>query len=177
MKLQSLTKRTLEREAHNALVRITYDSITDAGKGAYLRLFRLTDQTLGIRGLVELWSGWIGGNANAERRPLYEIFSNEKAYRTARNYQIEDHITSWESRDEKSHQYQGASLISAQVPDFSILGPSLLIVSVSGLSAQNDQRLGLLTVNAMGWAAGVSVKAVCERTNDSAWLESLDRPL
>lgn len=173
--LQDLTKRKLEREAHTALGHIINVDPSDTHKGAVIRLFHLSHHSDGMAGLTELWSAWIGGNArsNIERRPKYEALSYEKALRTALNHYMHSHVSSYESVRPKVHQYQGAVLIGAYIKDIHATEPTLLIASVSGLSALNDQRLALFTNERMGWASPVSIVKVCAVTGDHEYMEGV----
>ncbi len=170
IKLQDLTRRKLERQANAAIVRATDLDRADVGKGAIIRLFHLSDQSAGMSGLTELWFSWIGGRANEDRRSKYEVFSFEKALRTALNYQQLGHVSSFESVRRDAYQYQGAALVECMVPELNQSGLSTLIVSVSGLAALNDQRTGLLTLELMDWKAEKSITRVLATTDDRGYL-------
>ena len=167
--LQELTLRRLERAANTAIARVIAREPADNGKGAMLRLYHLSSPEDGMAGLTELWSGWVGGNSNTTKQAKYCVISSEKALRLALNHQRYRHITSFESLAPTFHQYQGAALLRAEVPDISGTAASIIIVSVSGLSAINDQRIGLLTIAAMEWDANNSIRQVVSLTQDSEY--------
>lgn len=168
--LQNLTLRRLERSANIAIARIIEREPAEVGKGAMFRLYHLSSQNDGMSGMSELSSCWIGGNANREKTPKYSVFTVEKALRTAYNYQRYNHTSSQQSAVPRFHQYQGAALVHAKVPDINPEAESILIVSVSGLSAINDQRTGLLAIELMQWGAEHSIMHVLSTTQDRDYL-------
>ncbi len=172
--LQLTTLRNLERNASTAIARVIASDQSDAGKGAMFRLYHLTTREDSIRGLSELWAGWIGGRVNSAKRQAYGLFATEKALRLAKNCAESSHRTSFESARPDNQEYAGAVLLRARIPDIDQHSASFIIATVSGLSAINDQRTALLTIELMQWHLGDSIDQVLAVIQDPEYLHVRD---
>ncbi len=167
--LQLATLRNLERNASTAIARIIARDESEVGNGAIFRLYHLTSGADSIRGMSELWSGWIGGRSNAQKRQTYGLFTIEKSLRLAKNHAQFGHRTSYESARPEAQEYAGAVLLQARIPEIDQHADSLVIASVSGLSASNDQRTAILTVELMKWPLGDSIRNLMQITADDEY--------
>lgn len=94
--------------------------------------------------LLPLHAGWMGGMSNFGKLPKYYLLSIEKAMRLANDIVEEDHVSSWESRDEKRKLYGGAIRVFGTVRQVSNL-PVQIILSFSGLTEAGDEAAMVLT--------------------------------
>lgn len=125
-----------------------------AEKGAFLRAYVLPNLEESYIGLVNLYSGWIGGQSNNDEIDKYLIVSVEKAIRLASNAKKYRHMCSWESRDPETfvfrEKFGGAILVRCSLPTLDP-DPIYLLLSVSGLNEKGDEAIALYTATFLQW--------------------------
>lgn len=147
--MPSLKPETLEqliRAANRAAEQVLQLDPADKDKGAMLRLFFLEKPEDGLKSVCELWSGRICGTNNIGRRRIYSFLTVEKCQRTIKNYRRRGHVSSFESANSRDDEYPGAVLLRVRIPEINDGAECIIVVSVSGFCAINDQRTALRTI-------------------------------
>lgn len=109
------------------------------GKGGYFRLYHVTtphDYT----SMITLYKGWIGGSANKDKLPKYEIVSVEKAIRLMKSKRD----TSWLTRNPGEGEWGGAFVLFTDTNELPDKAQSL-VFSFSGLPELCDEAAMALT--------------------------------
>lgn len=147
--LSKTTQQSLYKAVDQSVKEAASACGTDhAKKGGYFRLYMLPVGGL-YYDLVSMESVWVGGSANKDKRPKYEIISLEKAIRLVQHIDHFNHKTSWESRNDQKGLYGGAVFLDCEVeeffPTFGRRQVSQLVFSFSGLPEVGDETAMLMT--------------------------------